>query len=98
MILNKIDLWDEIALRQKYLILAGTNKYGRQLYLNGYVDDETAWDISTVPIPMTKTKCNKIIKIAQNQLPALREKYPRKYKDDISFEIIDYIDKYNGVL
>ena len=98
MILNKIDLWDEMTLRQKYLILAGINKYGRQLYLNGYVDDETAWDISTVPIAMTKTKCNKIIKIAQSQLPLLKEKNPYRYKDDISFEIIEYIDKYNGVL
>ena len=49
-------------MRQKYLVLAGINKYGRQMYLDGYIDEETAWDISAVPVPMSKSKCNQIIK------------------------------------
>ena len=80
-------------MRQKYLIIAGVTKTGRQMYLSGYVDDENAWDISVVPIPMSKTKCNKIIKLAQQGIVEILKKFPRKYPQDIEFEIVEYIDK-----
>ena len=82
-------------MRQKFLVKAGLNKYGRQLYLNGYVDDEESWDISAVPLPMGKRRCNKTIKNAERDLPKLRERFPTKYRDDISFEIVEYTDDYN---
>lgn len=80
-------------MRQQYLITAGINKYGRQMYLNGYVDDETAWDISAVPVPMSKSKCNQIIKQAEKDIIKISEKFPRKYMGLTSFEIIPYEEK-----
>lgn len=82
-------------MRQKYLVKAGLNKYGRQLYLIGYVDDERGWDISAAPIPMSKRRCNEVIKNATTDLPKIRERFPTKYRDDISFEIVEYTDEYN---
>jgi hypothetical protein len=80
-------------MKQKYLVKAGINRYGRQLYLNGYVDDENAWDISVVPIPMSKTRCNKTIKLAQQGIIEISKKFPKKYPQDIEFELVEYVDK-----
>lgn len=79
-------------MRQKYLVKAGMNRYGRQQYLNAYVDDEAAWNISVVPVPMSKSKCNKIIKIAEQEILNIREKFPKKFGDNVVFEIIEYVD------
>lgn len=53
--------------RSKYVIHAGTNKIGRQLYLNGYDDDPEHFDISVVPYVTTKTRCYELIALAKKK-------------------------------
>lgn len=84
-----------VESRKKYLILAGINKYERQLYLTGYKDCED-WVISIVPKPTSKSKANTLIKKAEKELVDLRKRFPRRYPEDIKFEIKEYIDPFEN--
>ena len=95
--MNKIELWEspQSSSSARYIIQAGVNRYGRQMYLIGYTDRETAWDISAVPMPMPESKCNKIIKLAEKALSQLPPSKFIKYNDNIQFEMIEYVDKWS---
>ena len=96
--MNKIDLWEDKDLQENldetslYLIKAGTNNYGRQMFLVGYDDKKDMWDISAVPIPMKKSKCKHLIKLAEKELSQEAVFKLRRYKKDIKFEIIEYVN------
>lgn len=81
---------------KKYLITAGTNKSGRQLYVSTYTDCD-AWSISIVPTPMSKERALKTIERVKKEL---REKnnssksLTRKNAPEIEFGLEEYIDKY----
>lgn len=88
-----VDLWDESTTRKKYLISAGLNKYERPIYLSGYKDCDD-WRISIIPIPMCKTPALKLIKRVEKELPAIKQKFPRKYPADMKFELIEFNDPF----
>ena len=79
-----------------YLITAGTNKSGRQLYVSTYIDCND-WSISIVPTPMTKAKALKTIERVKKEL---REKnnssksLTRKNAPEIEFGLELYVNKY----
>ena len=85
----------EKETRKKYLILAGKDKLEQQLYLTGYKDCDE-WTISIVPRPMSKTKALKLIKRVEKELVGIRKKFPRKYPQDMSFELQEYNDAYEN--
>ena len=91
--MTKIDLWNETLDKQKYLITAGTNRYGRQRYVIKY-NDTADWDISTVPIPMTKKQAlNLLNRIMKEYQERLNTRITFKYKySNIEFNIIEYMD------
>lgn len=75
---------------QKYVITAGTNKYGRKQYVALY-DDTKEWDISVIPSPVSKTK-------AVETLPRIKREYKEKQKTtaiksrlkEIEFKVEEY--------
>lgn len=85
----KIDDSVKTEPRKKYLILADKNKNGREQYVVSYVEDNK-WEISCVPIPMSKTKTDEIIAKVKREYPKLCEQKPFKYKKDITFKIVEY--------
>ena len=91
---NVTPLWNEKETRKKYVIKAGTNKYHRQMYLNQYTDVDE-WVISAVPLPLSKRKALNLIKRVKVEIIPLREKFPKKYPEDMEFELEEYTEKYN---
>lgn len=98
--MTKANLWDEKEIekhnkRIKYLITAGVSKYGRQQYVNIY-NDTDEWDISIVPLPISKTKAfQSIRRIEKEYLERINSKsnYKNKYPN-IQFNIIEYKEEY----
>lgn len=91
---TKEDLWEEHTPRKKYVIKAGVNKTGRQMYLITWVDSDE-WTISAVPFVMGKVQATRLIKRVEKELIEIREKYPRKYPKDMTFELEEYEQKYS---
>lgn len=94
--MTKINLWDENIIQQenkriKYLITAGENRYKKQQYVYYYNDTEQ-WDISTIPLPLSKTKAIQLLPKIKKQYQERIETdklFATKYKD-IQFELIEY--------
>lgn len=94
--MTKANLWDEKEIekqnkRIKYLITAGKNRYGREQYVNTY-NDTDEWDISAVPIPMSKTKALQLIRKIEKEYKEKQETkntVSRKNKV-IEFNLVEY--------
>lgn len=94
--MSKVDLWggnDDTQSRKKYLILAGQNKAERQLYLTTYKDCDD-WVIGVVPKPISKRKAEKLINRVEKELIELRKKFPRRYPENLKFELQEYNDPF----
>lgn len=77
--------------RCKYVITAGKNKVGRQLYLCSWDDAPTEWMITVVPYPTTKTRCYELISLAKRQIKEDKDnKIVGKRNKDIPFEIVEW--------
>lgn len=75
----------------KYVVTAGVNKIGRQLYISSYDDAPNDWSISVVPYATTKTRCNELIALANKELKEQAEKKRFRSKQiDIPFEIKEW--------
>lgn len=69
-------------MRDKYLIKAGKNRYGRQLYLHIY--EENDWAISGVPMELSKTKVTYVFPKIEK---SFRNNPPIRYNKNTQFEI-----------
>lgn len=70
-------LWEipeTVVDNKEYLILAGMNKYERQLYLGTY-KDSAKWYISVVPCKVKYDKAQRIIKKATSDLSKRGERF-----------------------
>lgn len=75
----------------KWLITAGTTKSGRKRYVNVY-NDCNDWDISVVPLAMTKTKAYETltrVKREYKDKQITSAAFPKR-TEEINFEIIEY--------
>ena len=71
-------------MRDKYLITAGTNRCGRQLYVN-YYEEDSSWSLSVVPMKFGKIRANQIKQFVEKQL---EENCPIRYKKNTKLDII----------
>lgn len=87
-----------IITSEKYLITAGENKIGRQLYVSVYNDCDD-WTISIVPCPMSKQRAVKTVeRVKKEYLEKMRNSktITRRNAPEIDFEIVPYVDMYAG--
>lgn len=78
-------------MRQRYVITAGKNKAGRQMYISSYDDAPNEWSISIVPYPTTKTRCYELLATVKRDLKEKESKFAiRKLQKDIPFEIVEW--------
>ena len=78
-------------MRQRYVITAGKNKSGRQLYVSSFDDEPTYWDISIVPYITSKTRCYELLAQVKRDIKIKSYKsLLKKVQTDIPFEIIEW--------
>lgn len=87
--IKKKSLWEntETLNNKKYIILAGTNLYGRQLYLKGYNDCDD-WEISAVPYLTTEKRCHELIEKATKYLKDKVDMFGR-HAEIPKFELVE---------
>lgn len=78
-------------MRQRYVITAGKNRAGNQMYVSSYDDAPNDWAISRVPYVTTKTRCYELLAIVKRGLKAQNsEATIKRMQKDIPFEIVEW--------
>ena len=78
-------------MRQRYVITAGKNKAGRQLYISSYDDAPTDWLVSVVPYITTKTRCYELLVTVRRDLKNAETKSMiKRMQKDIPLEIVEW--------
>lgn len=78
-------------MRQKYVITAGINKAGRQMYICSYDDEPNYWCLSAVPYITSKTRCYELIaQIKRDIKNQTNKSMIHTVKTEIPLEIVEW--------